>query len=370
MNVDAIYSRPFMQRSGGDFGIGGYAEVNVQTVNEAGVQNGVEFQARRLTVFMSAAPTAYLRFLTEIEFENGTEEINIEFASLDLVFSRAFMLRGGIVMIPIGAFNQNHDGPRWNFIDRPVTATELLPATWSAAGFGLLGKVILGGSALSYEAYFSNGLDESITSNELRRTSLPAAKENPLRFGESFNGHAMFSGRTAFTITSLGELGLSYAGGIYNKTSQDGLHVGDPLWHHIVAADYAIGSFSDPLYIRAEGAYVRADLPPASEPAYASGQVGGYADVNVNLWRGSWLVFDQSALFVALRGEYVDFHLAQPTDNGASGDELVAATLSLAYHPASGTIVRFNYRNTRQTDVLGNKPVRTVAIQLGLTTYF
>ncbi len=370
MNIDAIYTRPFMQRSAAEIGLGGYLEANVQTLNEGGINNGWSFQARRLTLFLSAAPANNLRFLTEIEFENGTEEINIEFASLDVVFSRSFTVRGGIVMIPIGAFNQNHDGPRWNFVDRPTSATQLLPATWSAAGFGLLGKLVFANAAMSYEAYVTNGLDESIVSNERRRTSLPAAKTNPLRFEESFNGHPMASGRLAFITTLFGEVGISYAGGIYNQTTDDGLDVADPLWSHIAALDYSLGTFESPLSLRAEFSYVHVNLPAASEPSYATSQLGGYADVNWAFWRGSWLSFDNSALFLSLRGEYVDWHLPQPTDNGASGDELTSFTLSLAYHPASGTIVRLNYRTSWQTDVLGNPPIRTVALQLGLTTYF
>ena len=43
-------------------------------------------------------------------------------------------------MNPIGAFNQNHDGPKWEFVDRPISATQMLPATWSNVGFGLYGK--------------------------------------------------------------------------------------------------------------------------------------------------------------------------------------------------------------------------------------
>ena len=45
-----------------------------------------------------------------------------------------------MIVNPIGAFNQNHDGPKWEFTDRPIAATQMLPATWSNAGFGLYGK--------------------------------------------------------------------------------------------------------------------------------------------------------------------------------------------------------------------------------------
>ena len=61
-----------------------------------------------------------LNFYSEIEFEDGAKEIGIEFASLDLEFSPQLNLRAGIILNPIGSFNQNHDGPKWEFVDRPV----------------------------------------------------------------------------------------------------------------------------------------------------------------------------------------------------------------------------------------------------------
>ena len=370
MNVDAIYARPFLTGTESTVGLGGYVEANVQTVNQGGINEGVDFQARRLTLFLSGSPYNNLRFLTEIEFENGTEEINIEFASLDLILHRLLSIRGGIILIPIGAFNQNHDGPRWNFIDRPISATQLLPATWSAAGFGVLGKLVRKGYSISYEAYLSNGLNNSIVSNADQRTSLSAGKADPLRFEESFNGHVMLSGRTAVAIGTFGEIGLSYAGGVYNLPEVDGISLTEDLWNHIVSVDYAFGSFADLLHVRAEASFVSTDLPADIDPVYASQQLGGYVDANLAFWRGSFLGFDNSSAFVGIRAEYVDFHLQQPTDDQASGDEVASATLALTYHPAPGTILRANYRNLWTTDLISNPAVRTTIFQFGLTTYF
>lgn len=370
MNTDAIYARPFIQRSAGTLAVGGYVEANVQRASSMGSSDGVHFQARRFTMFMAGTPSPNVRFLAELEFENGTEEINLEFASVDFIVSRMLTIRGGIVMIPIGGFNQNHDGPRWNFIDRPISATVLLPATWSSVGMGILGKARIPIGTLSYEMYGTNGLDETIVSNDTRRTSLAAAKSNPFRFAQSTNGHVMISGRTAISAGGFGELGCSYAGGVYSQSHTGAASVGSSLWHHCAAVDYSVGSFSKSWYVKGEAAYVLVDVPPTSEPVYASGQIGGYADVNYTLWRGPLLGFDHGALFVGMRGEYADFHLAGSNSNGANGDELYAATLALAYHPVSGSILRFNYRKQWQTDVLGNDAVTTSTVQLGVTTYF
>ena len=57
------------------------------------------------------------RFIGELEFEKGTEEeIAIETALLDFRIDPAFLLRADILLPPLGAFDQNHDSPRWEFV--------------------------------------------------------------------------------------------------------------------------------------------------------------------------------------------------------------------------------------------------------------
>ena len=194
LNMDAVYNRPFLQVGKLPVAIGGYAEVNYQYLQQDGVTEGHQFQMRRVTLFVSSSIANRIKFLSEIEFEDGTKEINIEFASVDFEFSPLLNLRGGIVMNPVGAFNQNHDGPKWEFVDRPVSATQMLPATFSNVGFGLYGKKYLKDWVYGYEAYLTNGFDDQIISNTENRTFLPATKENPDRFEESFNGSPLLSG--------------------------------------------------------------------------------------------------------------------------------------------------------------------------------
>ena len=140
LNMDAVYNRPFLEIKKTPVALGGYLEANSIYSSTDGVSEGLSFQARRLTIFMSATISKRIKFLAEIEFEDGAKEIGIEFAAIDVSFHPLLNFRGGIVMNPIGAFNQNHDGPKWEFVERPDMAANMLPATWSNAGFGLFGK--------------------------------------------------------------------------------------------------------------------------------------------------------------------------------------------------------------------------------------
>src|SRR5215204_147180 len=94
MNMDALYNRPFLQLGKLPVAIGGYAEANYQYLQENGITEGHQFQMRRMSIFISSTISNRIKFLSEIEFEDGAKEIAIEFASLDFEFDPLLNLRG------------------------------------------------------------------------------------------------------------------------------------------------------------------------------------------------------------------------------------------------------------------------------------
>ena len=107
LNMDAVYNRPFLQMGKFPVTIGGYVEANTSYFGTDGVNEGLSFQIPRMTLFVSSTIKRKIKFLAEIEFEDGGKKIAIEFASMDVELHPLFNLRGGIIMNPIGAFNQN-----------------------------------------------------------------------------------------------------------------------------------------------------------------------------------------------------------------------------------------------------------------------
>ena len=83
MNMDAIYNRPFQAFNKTPIAIGGYLEANTEYASLSGINDGLNFQMRRLTLFFSSTVGKKVKFLSEIEFEDGTKEINLETALLD-----------------------------------------------------------------------------------------------------------------------------------------------------------------------------------------------------------------------------------------------------------------------------------------------
>lgn len=371
LNMDAVYNRPFLQVGKLPVSLGGYAEANYQYAGENGVSERHQFQMRRLTLFIASTVSKRIKFLTEIEFEDGTKEINIEFASLDVEFAPLFNLRGGIVMNPIGAFNQNHDGPKWEFVDRPIVSTQLLPATWSNVGFGVYGKQYTDDWAYAYEAYFTNGFDDRIVANTQNRTFLPATKTNPDRFEESFNGSPLFTGKLAVRNRKIGELGVSYMGGVYNKYEDDGIVLDKKRRVDVMAVDFNTTLPKINTAINAEWAWVRVNLPDGYTQQFGNRQRGGFIDLVQPVLKRPMLGFENAVLNVSLRLEYVDWNKGKFVQTGDNiYDETWALVPAISFRPSGQTVFRFNYRIQRHRDLLGNPPSRMAALQFGLATYF
>lgn len=371
LNMDAVYNRPFLSVSKLPVAVGGYVEANWQHLGTDGVSEGHQFQMRRLTLFIASTISRRIKFLSEIEFEDGTKEINIEFASVDFEFHPLLNFRGGIVMNPIGAFNQNHDGPKWEFIDRPISATQLLPATWSNVGFGLYGKLYKDNWVYAYETYLTNGFDDQIISNSENKTFLPASKLNKDRFEESFNGVPLLTAKVAIRNKKIGELGLSYMGGVYNKFQEDGLVLDEKRRHHSWALDFNTVIGETKTYLNTEWVFNKVDVPSTYGQQYGDKQMGGFLDVVQPIVRKNIFGFDRSVINAVCRFEYVDWNVGEFDETGEDIAEYVVAVVpGISLRPTSQTVIRLNYRYNWQTDLLGNPASKTAGFQLGFSSYF
>lgn len=371
LNMDAVYNRPFLEIGKLPVSVGGYIEADYQYMGEDGVSDGHSFSVPRMTLFVASSIHRKIKFLSEIEFEEGGKEVAIEFAALDINMHPLLNLRGGIIMNPIGAFNQNHDGPKWEFVNRPISATQMLPATWSNVGFGLYGKYYLNDWAFGYEAYLTNGFDNTIIENEENRTFLPASKANKERFDESSNGEPLFTGKIAVRNNKVAEVGISYMGGIYNTYEVDGLILDEKRRVDVLAIDFNATLPVLKTYLVGEWAWVKVDVPETYSQQFGNKQIGGFLDIVQPVVTGKLFGFQKAAFNVAMRLEYVDWNVGEFNEtNGNIGDEIWAVVPGLSFRPTAQTVIRLNYRFMQQTDILGNPPAKISGIQFGISSYF
>ena len=269
----------------------------------------------------------------------------------------------------VGAFNQNHDSPRWEFVDRPLVSTRVIPATLSEVGFGAYGRIALrGGSTITYDAYLTNGLGDGVVLNDEGRTLLAAGKRDE-QFAEDNNGSPTLSGRVAFQRRRLGEIGLSYYGGIYNSFRAEGVEVDERRRLSITALD--IATSIGPLSLRGELARVSVDVPDDLVEIFGHEQWGTHLDAVVPVWRPRFLGLRSAVVNAGLRVEYVDYNVGAFASTGRPiRDDVFALVPGLSFRPTPGTVFKANYRRHWTRDLLGNPIARLGGYQVGLATYF
>lgn len=371
LNMDAVYNRPFLTTNKLPVAVGGYIEANTQYETIDGANDGLHFQMRRMTLFFSSTIAKKIKFISELEFENGTQEIGMETALMDIEFHPLLNFRSGVLLNPIGAFNQNHDGPKWDFVDRPLASTEIIPTTLSNVGFGFHGKYFHRRSIIGYEAYLTNGLNEKLILNESDHTSFHEAKEGADRFVRNEGQQPMLTAKIALRNRKWGELGLSFLSGVYNHWKNEGVVVDQKRLASIVALDVNTSLFKNRITVVGECIRSMVELPANYVQTYGTGQFGFYVDVIGNIWTGQVLGWEHAKLNMGLRTDYADYNTDRFRDTkNKIFDESWALTGSVAFRPSGTVVLRLNYKYMERKDFVGNPPEKTGSIQFGVSSYF
>lgn len=365
---EAIYDRPFISLGGTSTGIGGFLEANTNYFSQDGESDGFSMEMKRFNVFLFSSITERIRFLSEVEFNHGAEDILLQSAFIDLEIHPALVFRGGVILPPIGRFNQNHDGPKWEFVERPLVDTEIIPSTLSEIGFGLNGKLNLGDFRLSYEADLVNGLNDGIILNNQGRTFLAAGKSEE-SFAEDNNGLPMMTARTALAQEDVFEIGVSLYRGTYNTFKIEGEEIDDKRNLAIYCLDFKIHLLE--LVLQGELARVNVDVPESISEFYGRKQWGGFVEFNYPFVRANLLSFDSAELLASIRAERIDYNMGTFSETGKNiFDDINAISFGISFRPTSNTVFRTNYRYHWIHDIVGNPTIHRAGFQFGLSSYF
>ena len=165
---------PAWAQGTGSTGLSGYMDLHYRKPE---FQDG-ELDFRRFVLLVTHRFSDRIRFVSELELEHafveGLEEageLELEQAYLDFLLSRAFNVRAGILLIPVGIINERHEPPVYYGVERPMVDTVLVPTTWFEVGAGVHGEV---GRGWRYRAYVVSPLNAALFSAEegaARRTS-------------------------------------------------------------------------------------------------------------------------------------------------------------------------------------------------------
>ena len=144
--------------------IGGYGEYlyqNVAGTNDAGTRVSARdsADALRAVLYTGYKFSDRILFNSEIEFEHGSTgaggEVSVEFAYLDFLVRPDMGVRTGLLLVPMGFINEQHEPTAFLGSRRPLVERNVIPATWREMGAGLFGE----NGPVSWRAYVTTGLN-------------------------------------------------------------------------------------------------------------------------------------------------------------------------------------------------------------------
>lgn len=376
LNMDATYNRPFLSSSKVPVSLGGYIEFNARNSFEKNNNIQPEFQFKRMSLFIASAFSRRFKFLCELEWEYEAEdekeetEIGIEYAAVDMEVQPLLNLRAGIILNPIGSFNQNHDGPKWEFTDRPTAMTKMLPDVFRNVGFGIYGKRYNGNWMYGYELYLTNGFDSSVVANDASKTYLPASKEHAIRFHHNESGNLLWSGKLTLKNNKLGEFGFSFMQGNYVNKRNNWNGIAQNRSLAVLAFDYNYQIAKTQTSIISEMAWVHVQRNENVLPRYASNQFGGFIDILQVIKTVNFITQKDALIQAALRLEYLDWNVSSTKTSPLNiAEDYYAITPGISFRPNANAVLRLNYKYATTRDYHALATTQNQLI-LGLATYF
>ena len=138
--------------------IGGYGEF----VYDAPQHGMASADVARAVLYTGYKFNPRMLFNSELEVEhasteNGSGAVSVEFAYLDYLLKPSANVRAGLMLLPMGLINEQHEPTAYFGAHRPETEDRILPTTWSEIGAGVFGDV----GNFTYRGYIVTGLDSS-----------------------------------------------------------------------------------------------------------------------------------------------------------------------------------------------------------------
>ncbi|HRF24704.1 MAG TPA: hypothetical protein PLR98_11090, partial [Chitinophagaceae bacterium] len=93
------------------------------------------------------------------------------------------------------------------------------------------------------------------------------------------SGLPLLTSKVAVRNSKIGELGLSYMGGVYNKFQDDGLQLDDKRRVDVFAVDFNTTLPKLKTFITAEWAWIKVNVPATFTQQYGNKQQGGFLDI-------------------------------------------------------------------------------------------
>lgn len=363
-----------IETSMGDFTLGGYASFYHKTISK---YNGGEstnfFDAHRIVPQFHWQIVEWLYFDMEIEFEGGGadasfldgNEILIEYAEAHATVMDEFNVKVGLLLIPFGRYNLEHDDIHWDLMDRPYAARRVVPSAFDQPGIGFYGTINeLPSLGLSYDVQITQGFDDGFSNNGGSR----GARQS---FRSDNNDNKALWLRVGM-LPQFDEIGLDFVAadfGIstgYQKISATG---GQSARHFGIDGHIAFDKMLNLFSIDITGEWNRIWINRDSSTTVTNGLEGYFVDVlfKFDIFPEEWKndIFGRDPyLGLILRIEEND--LNDDHVGLAARDDRIGATVGISFRPISKLIVRaeFKHQQSKKRDD-GDETRLVVSVSIG-----
>jgi len=252
--------------------IGGYGEMYWASPDKEGAAGDAYADLYRFVPYIGYKFSDSIVLNTELEFEHGGEEVAVEFMYLDFLFSNAFNIQLGHLLVPMGLVNQRHEPTLFNTVQRPDVEKYLIPSTWhengvlaygNIGGFGYSAGII---NALSLDN--DNNQPGNVTGKWIRSGRVGGEEEGPMQ-------RVAFVGRLDYTATA----GLLVGASAYYGAATQGRPGGVDAFIYDLHGQYEIAGF------KLKGLYTATSVSHAEKifAEAADGAEGYYVNAEYNL---------------------------------------------------------------------------------------
>jgi hypothetical protein len=158
--------------------IGSYAEINLNVPTRAGQTSQADL--RRFVLGVQHRVDERTKVVAELEVEHAVAsssdagEVALEQAYVERQLTPSLALRAGLMLMPAGLLNENHEPTAYYGVERNFVETAIIPSTWREGGVQLVGTYDNG---LTLQGGLSTGFDLNkwdATSSEGRESPLGA----------------------------------------------------------------------------------------------------------------------------------------------------------------------------------------------------
>jgi hypothetical protein len=210
--------------------IGGYGDFQFResSISERADGGGTPtFQNTRFVLGVAAvlSEKQNIVFNSEIEYEFGSREIDVEQAYIEWKMRPEFAFRGGIIVPAIGRFNTYHDSYLNLTTIRPLINQFIIPSAYRDAGIGVRGRFKLPHKMkFSYEADLVNGMQGANADGEAtpfsRLLGQSSAAEPGVIAFQAENRRKAIVGRVGLSLIPGLEFGVSGYNGKFGQRGQ------------------------------------------------------------------------------------------------------------------------------------------------------